>query len=180
MHKTIAKVRVAAGVTLGVLILSGEAVAQAAAASSPWTIGAGIGFTAGPGTFLLDGDAAYALNENMSIGPRMQLGFSDDEVLVVPTANFRYVFDLHLSPETSMQELTPFLQAGIGFGYVRKERGGGHTDDTGFLFNIGAGVEWSLGATTLGSNLMFNILPSETAGENFFFSWQLITLRFGI
>ena len=55
MHKTIAKVRMAAGVTLGVLILSGEAVAQAAAASSPWTIGAGIGFTAGPGTFLLDG-----------------------------------------------------------------------------------------------------------------------------
>ena len=44
---------------------------------------------------------------------------------------------------------------------------------------IGAGVEWSLGATTLGSNLMFNILPSETAGENFIFSWQLIILRFG-
>lgn len=181
MHKTIAKVRVAAGLTLGVLFLAGEAGAQAAAAPSPWSIGAGIGFTAGPGTFLLDGDAAYALDEHMSIGPRMQLGFSDDETLVIPTANFRYVFDLHLSPETSMQELTPFLQAGIGLGYIRKERrgGSGHRDDTGFLFNIGAGVEWSLGATTLGSNLMFNILPSETAGENFIFSWQLISLRFG-
>ena len=180
MHKTIAKVRVAAGLTLGVLFLAGEVGAQAAAATSPWSIGAGIGFTAGPGTFLLDGDAAYALDEHMSIGPRMQLGFSDDKILVAPTANFRYVFDLQLAQETSLRELTPFLQAGIGFGYVRDDRGGGHTDDTGFLFNIGAGVEWSLGATTLGSNLMFNILPAETAGENFFFSWQLITLRFGI
>ena len=181
MHKTITKVRVAAGLILGVLFLAGEAVAQAAAAS-PWSIGVGIGFTAGPGTFLLDGDAAYALDEHMSIGPRMQLGFADDEILVAPTVNFRYVFDLQLSPETSMQELTPFLQAGIGLGYIRKDRGGGrgHTDDTGFLFNIGAGFEWSLGATTLGSNLMFNILPSEVVGENFFFSWDLITLRFSI
>ncbi len=180
MHKTIAKVQVAAGLTLGLLFLAGEAGAQAAEAPSPWSIGAGIGFTAGPGSFLLDGDAAFALDERMSIGPRMQLGFSDDVILVAPTANFRYVFDLHLSPGTMTQELTPFLQAGIGLGYVRKERRGGHTDDTGFLFNLGGGVEWSLGATTLGSNLMFNILPSETNGENFYFSWQLITVRFGI
>ena len=180
VRETIANLRVAVGLTLGLLFLAGEAGAQAAAAASPWTIGMGIGFTASPETFLLDADAAYALDEHMSVGPRMQLGFSDNVILVAPTVNFRYVFDLNLSPDSAARKLTPFAQAGLGLGYVRKERSRfGHTDDTGFLFNLGGGIEWSLGATTLGSNLMFNILPADTAGENFYFSWQLITVRFG-
>ena len=178
MQRTVAKVLVAAGLTLGVLFLATEAGAQNAA--SLWTIGGGLGFSATPTTFVLDGDAAYALDEHMSIGPRIQLGFSDDTTLVTPTLNFRYAFDLNLSPDPSARKLTPFLQAGIGLGYIRKETGSGHFDDTGFLFNLGGGIEWSLGGATLGSNLMFNILPSDTAGENFYFSWQLITLRFSL
>ncbi len=177
MRRTMGRVRVAAGLVLGMLFLATEAGAQNAA--SPWTIGGGLGFSAGPTTFALDGDAAYALDEHMSIGPRIQLGFSNKKTIVTPTLNFRYAFDMNLSPDPSARKLTPFFQAGIGLGYIRKERSSGHIDDTGFLFNLGGGVEWSLGGATLGSNLMFNVLPSETAGENFYFSWQLITLRFG-
>ncbi|MEE8474148.1 MAG: hypothetical protein V3T01_02280 [Myxococcota bacterium] len=168
----------AAGLAFGMLFLATEAGAQNAAGL--WTIGGGLGFSATPTTFVLDADAAYALDEHMSIGPRIQLGFSDDTTLVTPTLNFRYAFDLNLSPDAAARKLTPFLQAGIGLGYIRKETGSGHFDDTGFLFNLGGGIEWSLGGATLGSNLMFNILPSETAGENFYFSWQLITLRFSL
>jgi hypothetical protein len=30
---------------------------------------------------------------------------------------------------------------------------------------------------SLGSNMLFNFLPEKTAGEHFFYSWQIGTMR---
>ncbi|MFQ5495634.1 MAG: hypothetical protein ACE5EX_09670, partial [Phycisphaerae bacterium] len=42
--------------------------------SSPWSLAAGAGFSAGPGSFLLAAELPYALGEHLSLGPLLQLG----------------------------------------------------------------------------------------------------------
>ena len=57
------------------------------------SIGASIGFTADPGTFLLTLEAPFRVAPGITVGPLLQLGLSDDWTIVAPTANVRYAFD---------------------------------------------------------------------------------------
>ena len=169
------------------LLLGGPAFAQQSGSPPPdqdvvppVSFHAALGFTLDPGTFLLAFGGEYHFNENFSSGPLLQLGFSDNNKIVAPTLNTRYSFDLsEVIDDEYLKNLRPFVQGGLGFAYIDKDRKGKDDDDTGFLMNLGFGVEYPLNETfSVGNNLMFNILPKSVVSENFFFSWQFATIRF--
>ncbi len=175
------EIALALAVGLIMLAAAGGAAAQEAQGlpESPWSFRASIGFTAGPGSFLLSAELPYAVNDHVFVGPLLQLGLSSDDKIVAPSANVQYVFDTSGVQNEFLNKLEPFLQGGVGFAYIHKDRRGRDRDDVGFMFNFGGGVEYPLNETvSLGTNMLFNILPVDTAGENFFFSWQFATLRF--
>lgn len=146
---------------------------------SPFSIRGGFGFTADPSTFLLAGAVDYFVNEQFAIGPLLQAGISDNRSIVAPTLNLQYFIDLTgVSKDGALRKLRPLLQGGVGFAYIHKDIGSQNTDELGFLLNLGFGLEYDVTQKlALGSNMLFNILPHEVAGENFFFSWQVLGFR---
>ncbi len=145
--------------------------------SGRWSFRTSIGFTASPGGFLMTAAFPYAATRHISIVPLLQLSVADDLVILAPTANFQYAFDIPTSNE-HLRKLRPFLQAGLGFAFIHKNRRR-NDDEVGFLMNPGFGVEYAVSENVaVGSNMLFNILPVSTSGENFFFSCQVASVRF--
>jgi len=164
------------------LASAGVAGAQGTEEGS-WSFRGGLGFTATPETFVLSGEFPYAIDDHMTLGPLIQLGVSDPRVILAPTANFTYAFDLGSAQNEDVQKLRPFLQSGLGLAYIHRDNCGVFCDedDVGFLFNLGFGLEYPVSDdVTVGSNMLFNILAPRTAGERFFFTWNLVTVRFGL
>jgi hypothetical protein len=145
---------------------------------SPWSLRGGLGFTLDPGTCLLAFEAAYNVLEPLRVGPLLQLGVSDNRVILAPSLNVEYAFDL--APlEADLAKLRPFVQGGAGFAYFHKDHRRGDNDDVGFLLNFGFGFEYYLTeGFALGSNMLFNFLPADALGDHFFFSWQFVTATF--
>jgi hypothetical protein len=147
----------------------------------PWSVSGGVGFTLDPDTFLMSLGAEYAGDEGFSAGPLLQVGVSDKHAIVAPTANGRYSFDLSDADDDVLRKFRPFVQGGLGFAYVEKDRNGplGDREDVGFLLNMGFGLEYPVSErVSLGTSLLFNVLPVKTANQHFFFSWQVATVRF--
>ncbi|MBK7949011.1 MAG: outer membrane beta-barrel protein [Deltaproteobacteria bacterium] len=146
-------------------------------AAAGWSARAGIGFTADPETFLMNFEAPYSFNEWMALGPMLQIGVEDDYTLVMPTANLTLkVPDL---PGTDFDRLTPYGFAGIGFAVIEREARGREKEGVGFLVDFGVGIEYQVSEKVfLGSQMMFNVLPSKTQNQGFIFSWQLAGIRF--
>jgi hypothetical protein len=151
------------------------------------------GFTLGPDTFLVTGEASYRARENWSFGPLFQLGLSDDEFLFGATANFKKTgqIDLHRHhhgdhddddrhAEEVLARLEPYVNFGIGVVYIDEDqRGGRDDDDAGLLLNVGFGADFFVSDRfSVGTGVLFNFMPSEVQGENFFFSWQVAVLSF--
>lgn len=145
-----------------------------------------IGFTLDPDTFLMAFEADFSATKEISLGPLLQLGVTDDRTIVAPSLNVQYVFDLSgLNSNDVMtndlaKKLKPFAQGGLGVVYIHKDgRRGNNVDDVGFFLNLGGGIEYYLTEKfAIGNNLLFNILPEDIAGEHFFFSWQFVTARY--
>jgi hypothetical protein len=136
----------------------------------------GVGFTVDPSSFLLTLQADFFLIDLLAVGPLVQLGVSDHNTILAPTLNFQFVFDL---PWQEVEALKPTAQFGLGFAYLHKNHRQGHDDDVGFLVNFGFGAEYFLTSqVALGTNFLFNFLPHETLDVDFFFSWQVVTVRF--
>ena len=111
-----------------------------------------------------------------AIGAQLQLGVSDDDVIVAPTVNFEYLFDL---PAEELERLKPFIEGGLGFAYIHEDRRNHRDDEVGFLINFGFGLDYYVTDTVaIGSSMLFNFLPDEVQDEHFFFSWQIIGVRF--
>jgi hypothetical protein len=151
--------------------------------AGPWSVSGGIGFTLDPGTFLVTLGAEYAPDgaAGFSAGPLVQFGVSDNNTIIAPTVNGRYTFDLSDAKDDIARRLSPFVQGGLGFAYIDKERNApkNDKDEVGFLFNMGAGLEFALSdSVSIGNSILFNVLPVRTARQNFFFSWQFATMRF--
>jgi hypothetical protein len=135
-----------------------------------------IGFTEDPDTFLLAFEGNYYVNHHVAFGPLLQLGVADKRVLVAPTLNLRGAFDLGIP---DMAALQPFVQGGLGLAYLNRDNRRGDDDDVGFLLNFGFGVDYYVrDDLSIGSDMLFNVLPDETLGENFFFSWRVVSLSF--
>jgi hypothetical protein len=163
---------------LGVLFAAAEpAASQEFDEAERWSIATSIGFTADPGAFQLTVGLPYSASRSFRVGPLLQLAFADDLVIVAPTANFQYAFDVPGS-NPQLRRLRPYLQLGLGFAYIDKNQRW-NDDEVGFLLNPGFGAEYAVTESiAVGSNVLFNVLPVTTTGENFFFSWQVGSVRF--
>ena len=108
----------------------------------------------------------------------LHLGLDDDFTIVSPAAYMRYSFDLSgLGVDSS--RLTPFVQGGLGFTHIEVDLPVGDDDDIGFLLSLGFGAEYLLtDRLSLGSKMLFNILPGEVFDEDFYYSWEIAALRY--
>ncbi len=115
------------------------------------------------------------ITHNVSVGPLLQFGFTDDLFQIGPTIQAKYTFDLPANPELKLH-----LQGGIGFIYAELNGGKkGDRNDTSFLIPLGFGAEYRLNRqVSIGSTFLFNITDlDDVRNENFFFTW-LTGLRF--
>jgi hypothetical protein len=116
----------------------------------------------------------YYLTREFSVGPLLQMGFTNDLYQLGLTAQTKYTFSIADFPE-----LKPHIQSGIGFIHADLDRKGWkHEDDTSFLIPVGIGAEYKLrDSVLLDTTLLFNFTNLEVRNENFFLTW-LIGLKF--
>ncbi len=168
-------------VLLAFALLPGAALAQSTDRSpgrtretSPWSVRGGLGLTAGPETFLTTLEVPWEADETVSVGPLVQMGFSDDEVLFAPTLQVY----LHPPLRDDLRKFRPDASLGLGFMYLKKDTNRGNKDDAGFLIASGVGVEYELTERLwLGTSMLFDFLPERTTREHFVWGWQIVTLR---
>lgn len=163
------------------LLLSVSAPAQqptpAESRTGRLTLGADIGLqgaTADAAAFAIGLSGDYFLTDNVSVGPLVQIGVTDDLFQIGPTVQAKYTFDLATIPE-----LKPNLQGGIGFIYANLDRSH-RTDshDASFLIPLGFGAEYRLSRDlSLASSFLFNFTDlNDVRNENFFITW-LVGIR---
>jgi hypothetical protein len=146
---------------------------------SRWSAHLGGGFTASPGAGLIGLGLEYDVAPQLGFGPLMQLAVDDHDLIVAPSLNTRLRFDLSDSDDSVLRRIQPFIQGGVGFAYVDKDRRGRDREDTELMLNGGAGMEYRVAPSlSLGTSVLFNGMPVDSAaGERFFFSWQILTAR---
>lgn len=181
------------------LIAANSAAAQEATDASPaldpsrFSVQAGLGFFAAD-VFLEDGDGfllnfegSYHIDQNWSAGVDLQLGFDDDFLLLSMPFYARYDFGNLPVDAAYFSKMHPFAKLGIGFTYAEFDgsfsRGGirfsADVDDTGFLFLIGGGMAYPVNDNfSLETTMQFNITTNDFFEDDFYFSWEIISLRY--
>jgi len=167
---------------LALALAVGPWTGTAEAQPGPVSIETGIGFTSDPSTFLLAAELPIQVAPDVEVGPLLQLGVGDDRLIVAPTVNARYSFLLSRYVKNNRpvwDRLRPIAHAGLGFAYLEHDRPVNDDDDLGFLFNLGAGIqyEWT-DRLAFGTRMTFNVMPTKVLDDRFFFSWQLAQLRY--
>ena len=138
-----------------------------------WSIGAGMGFTASPETFLMNFEAEYHFTDHLSVGPALHVGVASGGTIVSPFANVRYRFGPLPFDNDFLKKFRPHIQGGLGLTYYSFGPG-----DTGMLLNFGGGLEYMVSDDfALGSRMLFNVLPVDAGGDNFYWSWEIIGAR---
>jgi hypothetical protein len=171
------------GLLTVVLALTAVESALAQTTSPPdrtrrFELGTEIGFSGGT----LDGTAFavgifgdFPILPNVSIGPLMQLGVTDDLFQIGITAQAKLTLDIPNVPE-----LKPQFQAGIGFINADLDVGPFSDDDTSWLIPIGMGLEYrAMKNLYFGTNLLLNFTDLEVLNksDDLHVTW-LVGLRF--
>lgn len=168
-------------IAMVIVALTSFAEAQPAAAegrTGRFFAGAAMGFqtnTADSTAFALGFSGDYYLTRDFSIGPLLQLGFTNDLSQVGLTAQAKYTVDFAENPD-----LKPYVQAGMGIIHADLDRRGRSDTDTSFLMPFGVGAEYKLTSSVfLDTSFLFNFtnLDVHDKNENFFFTW-LVGLKF--
>lgn len=137
-----------------------------------FTVGAALGLqgeTADGTAFAIGVSGDYFLTDNISVGPLLQIGLTDDLTQIGLSAQAKYTLDLPDIPD-----LTPHFQGGIGFIHADVDRGPFFdADDTSFLIPIGVGADYRLTQDiSLESTLLLNFTDlDEGVNDNFFITW---------
>lgn len=149
------------------------AIAQSRGSGETASVRGGLGFTADPDSFLMGVDVPFAISENVALGPSFDVGVDDDTTFIAPTWTFEFRLPMGENP------FLPFAQVGFGAAYLEKERHGRDRDDWGFLVEFGLGGDfWVSDDFAVGSKATFHVMPDDVVGEDFIFSWQVLTGRF--
>lgn len=155
------------------LLLTAAAEVQAQsteARTGRFVLGAGLGLAGetSDGTgFALGVSGDYYVTQGFSIGPLLQMGFTDDLFQLGLTAQAKYTFDLPQIPA-----LRPHVEGGIGFIHADLDRPGGDESDTSFLIPIGVGLEYKLTERiSLDTTFFTNFTDLDVRDENFFVTW---------
>lgn len=152
----------------------------------PFSVRSGLGFSVGPDAFVLGFEGDYAFSPAISAGLSLELGVNDDLTFVSPVAYGRYRFDLgDLTGEESLQKLFPYAQLGLGLTYWDRDLSGAaralgaDEDDVVFLLNPGFGLEYEVSPhVAVSSQMLFNIMPDRIFNERFYYSWQVLGVRY--
>jgi hypothetical protein len=164
---------------LSILLAATPLAAQAEPGPSDvtgWSVGGGIGFIASPGQFLLQLDAPYRLSKLISVGPTFQLGASGSRT----TVNASLDGKIHLpvferSSNAFFGKLTPYFGVGVGFSHYNRSN---RSDESNLLIPVLTGAEFELtDQIALTSDMRFNIAATSDI-DTFFFSWQMIGVRY--
>jgi hypothetical protein len=138
--------------------LSGRALAADPQVGN-WTGGAAIGMIGNTpdGTALgLNFNAERFMDQHVSLGPLVQLGFTGDLTQVGVSGQAKYWIDLP-DPQLKLN-----FQGGIGF--VHADMRG--ASDTSFLVPIGVGLDYKVSDTfAVTSNFMLNFTDLSVAGH---------------
>lgn len=110
----------------------------------------------------------YYLTHGFSIGPLLQMGFTDDLFQLGLTAQAKYTFDIPDIPR-----LKPHVQAGLGFIHADLDgRYGNDKDDTSFLIPIGIGAEYRLSNwVSLDGAVLVNFNDLDYRDGDSFMTW---------
>lgn len=146
----------------------------------PFSVRTGLGFSVDPDSFVLGFEGDYAFSRHVSAGVLLELGLDDDLIFVSPVAYGRYRFDLaDFTDEESVHALFPYLQGGLGLTHWDDDDRLGDDDDTEFLLNVGFGVEYEVAEdVSVVSQMLFNIIPDKIFGERFYYSWEVLSVRY--
>jgi hypothetical protein len=156
---------------------SGSSAYDDSPPATRWSLRAGIGFTTDPDNFLMNFELPYRFDQYVSAGPMIQVGVADHRSLVATTANL--TITVPELPGESLQRFHPMVFAGIGFAVLENKDRAGSNRSAGFLANAGFGLDYALSArTSVGSRMIFNFLPDRTLDEVFFYSWEMIGIKF--
>ena len=148
---------------------------SAADADMGWSVEGGLGFTAGPDSFLMQFEAPYHFNSQISVGPQLQIGVSDSTTLVAVSVNTRLTFDTSGSSNAGLRKIEPFVNCGLGLAFIDRKS----VDEVGFLIDLGFGIAYYISEKVgIQSSMQFNIIPGEAAGEKFYYTWQIAGIRY--
>jgi len=75
---------------------------------------------------MLSMEAQYRLDEHISTGPLLQLGYDNDRKVVAPSAVVRYHFDLD-------ERFDVCVQGGAGAAFLERDNRPGDDNEFGFL-----------------------------------------------
>ena len=164
-------------------LLATASVAQETTPSEPhareesdFSVRGSLGMTADPETFNMTVEAPVPLNDYVSVGPLMQLGFSDDHVLFGLSGHAYFTPPL----EGDLEKLQPYWHLGMGLIHLEDDdrRPGRDDEDTEFLLTVGMGLDYEVGSGFhMGTAFLFNTIPGGAVGEKFVFGWQILTFR---
>jgi hypothetical protein len=120
--------------------------------------GAGILWNTPDGeAFTLQGSMDYFVQDQVSIGPMLQLGFTGDLNLFMLTGQGKYWLDLD---EEGRGRL--FLQGGLGIAHADIRR-----DDTALLIPLGVGIDYAVNPdVNLTSSFLLNFTSLDPGGED--------------
>ncbi len=141
-----------------------------------WSVRAGFGFTNDPTNFLMNFEIPYAFDRFVSLGPMVQVGLSDNKLLVAPTANLTIrVPDL---PGEEFDRFHPIFFTGIGLAVLENDDRAGDNSAVGFLVNFGLGLEYQVSArVATASRMIFNFLPEDVLDDEFFYAWEILGIK---
>ncbi|MBI2174930.1 MAG: hypothetical protein HYU33_07020 [Candidatus Omnitrophica bacterium] len=125
--------------------------------ASRWSAGGGLGLIGSTpdGTALAaTSHVEYFVNEQLSVGPLLQLGFTDDMTQIGLSGQAKYWVDL---PGTAGRSKVN-LQSGVGFTHADFR-----ADDSSWLVPLGVGFEQALqSGQSLTANLLLNFTDLNT------------------
>jgi opacity protein-like surface antigen len=150
---------------------SGSATATAAGeagAPKDTTLPVGVGVIFSPSAVLLGAGLDFNIDKQITFGPSLQYGFDDDTNLVSATGQLKY----YIALDERQPRFLPYLTAGVGVANFDKD---GSSSDSGILVNIGGGARLLTGEHyRIGSELRWNFLPDDLAGEDSYFSLEIV------
>lgn len=124
--------------------------------TNTWQGGGGIGFlaeTPDDMAFAVNLNADYFLDQYWSIGPLLQLGFTDDLAQYGASAQLKYWFT---SPDTAGR-WKPYVGAGVGMVHAAFRE-----DDTSWLVPLQAGLQYRLDNFNLYGEFLLNLTDLDT------------------
>ena len=149
--------------------------------ASKFSVQTGIGFFADDNFdgFLLNFEGSYHIDQSWSAGVDFQLGFDDDFLLFSMPFYGQYDFGNIPGDVPILSDMHPFARLGLGFTYAEFEAGPIDIDDTGFLFVMGGGLAYPINDNlSVESRMQFNITTNDFFEDDFYFTWELVSLRY--